>query len=31
MDGFAQLFAGVTSPAAFFSEENVRRIFATAC
>ena len=29
-DGFAQVFAGVTSPAEFFSEENVGRIFATA-
>jgi hypothetical protein len=31
MDGFAQIFGGVTSPADFFSEENVRRIFAAAC
>ncbi|HJR61093.1 MAG TPA: NAD(P)/FAD-dependent oxidoreductase [Vicinamibacterales bacterium] len=30
MDGFARVFAGVTSPAQFFSEDNVRRIFATA-
>lgn len=30
MDGFAQVFSGVTSPAEFFSEENVGRIFATA-
>jgi flavin-dependent dehydrogenase len=30
MDGFAKMFAGVTSPAAFFSEENVGRIFAAA-
>jgi 2-polyprenyl-6-methoxyphenol hydroxylase-like FAD-dependent oxidoreductase len=30
MDGFARVFAGVTSPADYFSEENVRRIFATA-
>lgn len=29
-DGFAQMFAGVTSPAEFFSEENVGRIFAAA-
>ena len=26
MDGFARVIAGVTSPAEFFSEENVRRI-----
>jgi hypothetical protein len=26
MDGFARVFAGVTSPAEFFSEENVGRI-----
>ena len=26
MDGFARVIAGVTSPAAFFSEENVGRI-----
>jgi 2-polyprenyl-6-methoxyphenol hydroxylase-like FAD-dependent oxidoreductase len=30
MDGFARVIAGVTSPAAFFSEENVGRIFAAA-
>ena len=30
MDGFARVFSGVTSPADFFSEENVRRIVATA-
>jgi 2-polyprenyl-6-methoxyphenol hydroxylase-like FAD-dependent oxidoreductase len=30
MDGFARVNAGVTSPAKFFSKENVRRIFATA-
>jgi hypothetical protein len=30
MDGFARVFAGVTSPALFFSEENVGRIFAAA-
>jgi hypothetical protein len=30
MDGFARVNAGVTSPAAFFSEENVGRIFAAA-
>jgi flavin-dependent dehydrogenase len=30
MDGFARVNAGVTSPAEFFSEENVGRIFATA-
>lgn len=30
MDGFARVVAGVTSPAEFFSEENVGKIFATA-
>ena len=30
MDGFARVSAGVTSPAEFFSEENVQRIFAAA-
>ena len=30
MDGFARVSAGVTSPAEFFSEENVKRIFAAA-
>jgi 2-polyprenyl-6-methoxyphenol hydroxylase-like FAD-dependent oxidoreductase len=30
MDGFARVNAGVTSPAEFFSEENVQRIFAAA-
>ncbi|MQA31194.1 MAG: oxidoreductase [Luteitalea sp.] len=30
MDGFARVFAGVTSPADFFSEENARRIFEAA-
>jgi flavin-dependent dehydrogenase len=30
MDEFARVNAGVTSPAEFFSEENVRRILATA-
>ncbi len=30
MDGFAQAYAGVVSPAEFFSEENVGRIFAAA-
>jgi len=30
MDAFARVSAGVTSPAEFFSEENVGRIFATA-
>jgi flavin-dependent dehydrogenase len=30
MDGFARVVAGVTSPAEFFSEENVGRIFAAA-
>jgi 2-polyprenyl-6-methoxyphenol hydroxylase-like FAD-dependent oxidoreductase len=29
MDGFARVFAGVTSPSEFFSEENVGRILAT--
>jgi 2-polyprenyl-6-methoxyphenol hydroxylase-like FAD-dependent oxidoreductase len=29
MDGFARVNAGVTSPAEFFSEENVGRIFST--
>ncbi|HWN11663.1 MAG TPA: NAD(P)/FAD-dependent oxidoreductase [Pyrinomonadaceae bacterium] len=29
MDEFARVNAGVTSPAEFFSEENVKRIFAT--
>lgn len=28
MDGFARTVAGVTSPAEFFSEENIARIFA---
>ena len=28
MDGFARMFSGVTSPAEFFSEANVGRIFA---
>ena len=28
MDGFARVIAGVTSPAEFFSEENVGRILA---
>jgi len=28
MDGFARVNTGVTSPAEFFSEENVGRIFA---
>jgi hypothetical protein len=27
-DGFARVFSGVLSPAQFFSEENVKRIFA---
>jgi hypothetical protein len=27
-DGFARVFSGVVSPAAFFSEENVKLIFA---
>jgi 2-polyprenyl-6-methoxyphenol hydroxylase-like FAD-dependent oxidoreductase len=30
MDGFAQIISGVTSPAEFFSEANVKRIFAMA-
>jgi 2-polyprenyl-6-methoxyphenol hydroxylase-like FAD-dependent oxidoreductase len=30
MDGFARVNAGVTSPAEFFSDENVERIFAAA-
>lgn len=30
MDGFARVNAGVISPAEFFSEENVKRIFAAA-
>ena len=30
MDGFAPVNAGVTSPAEFFSDENVGRIFAAA-
>jgi flavin-dependent dehydrogenase len=30
MDGFARVFSGIVSPAAFFSEENVKRIFAMA-
>jgi flavin-dependent dehydrogenase len=30
MDGFVRVFSGVTSPAEFFSEENVGRIFARA-
>ena len=30
MDGFARVVAGVTSPAEFFSEENIGRIFAGA-
>ena len=30
MDGFARVAAGVTSPAEFFSEDNVGRIFAAA-
>jgi flavin-dependent dehydrogenase len=30
MDGFARVFSGLTSPAEFFSEENVGRIFAAA-
>jgi hypothetical protein len=30
MDGFVRVIAGVTSPAEFFSEENVGRIFAQA-
>lgn len=30
MDGFARVTAGVTSPAEFFAEDNVKRIFAAA-
>ena len=30
MDGFARVNAGVTSPAEFFSEANIRQIFAAA-
>ena len=30
MDGFARVFAGVTSPAEFFAEENVGRIMTQA-
>ena len=30
MDGFARTFAGATSPAEFFSAQNVARIFAVA-
>ena len=30
MDGFARVNAGVTSPREYFSEDNVRRIFAAA-
>jgi 2-polyprenyl-6-methoxyphenol hydroxylase-like FAD-dependent oxidoreductase len=30
MNGFARVNAGVTSPAEFFSEENIKRIFAAA-
>jgi hypothetical protein len=30
MDGFARVNAGVTSPAEFFTEGNVGRIFAAA-
>lgn len=30
MDGFAQVISGVMSPTTFFSQENVRRIFAAA-
>lgn len=30
MNGFAQVIAGVTSPAEFFSQENVGRILAAA-
>ncbi|HKQ01539.1 MAG TPA: NAD(P)/FAD-dependent oxidoreductase, partial [Actinomycetes bacterium] len=30
MDGFARVVAGVTSPAEFFSEENIGRVLATA-
>ena len=29
MDGFARVNAGVTSPAEYFSDENVARILAT--
>ena len=29
MDGFVQVISGVTSPAEFFSPENIGRIFAT--
>jgi hypothetical protein len=29
-DGFARVFSGVVSPAEFFSEDSVKRIFATA-
>jgi 2-polyprenyl-6-methoxyphenol hydroxylase-like FAD-dependent oxidoreductase len=30
MNGFARVNAGVTSPAEFFSEDNIKRIFAAA-
>jgi hypothetical protein len=30
MDGFVRVTAGVTSPAEFFSEENIGRILAAA-
>jgi hypothetical protein len=30
MDGFVQVVAGVKSPAEFFSEENIGRVFASA-
>jgi hypothetical protein len=30
MDAFARMMAGVTSPAEFFSEQNVGRILANA-
>jgi 2-polyprenyl-6-methoxyphenol hydroxylase-like FAD-dependent oxidoreductase len=30
MDGFVRMFAGVTSPAEFFAEDNVKRILAAA-
>jgi 2-polyprenyl-6-methoxyphenol hydroxylase-like FAD-dependent oxidoreductase len=30
MDGFARMFGGITSPAEFYSEANVGRIFAAA-
>ena len=30
MDGFARVGAGGTSPAEFFSDENVTRVFAAA-